>query len=117
MKYPFNEEYKMALTKEQRKIYNANYWQKHKGILGPKNRQYYKNHACELNKRRTDRSREEKIKVLTHYGNDILACVACGEKRLACLTIDHIGGGGNKHRKRINKEGNSFYFWLIKNGR
>ena len=35
-----------------------------------------------------------KREVLTHYGNDKLACVKCGEENIACLSIDHINGGG-----------------------
>jgi len=35
-----------------------------------------------------------KTEVLTHYGKGYLACVICGESRLACLSIDHINGGG-----------------------
>lgn len=42
-----------------------------------------------------------RIEVLTHYGNGKLACVKCGEDSIFCLTLDHIEGGGNKHKKRI----------------
>jgi len=41
-----------------------------------------------------------------------LACVRCGESRLACLSIDHANGGGVAHKKEINK---NFYLWLIQN--
>jgi len=55
-----------------------------------------------------------KTDVLRHYGNGELACVNCGECRLPCLTIDHIDGGGLKHRRQIglgNKKigGTNFY--------
>ena len=51
-------------------------------------------------------------KIITHYGNGKCSCVNCGESRLACLSIDHIKGDGNKHIKLI--KGN-LYNWLIKN--
>ena len=35
---------------------------------------------------------------LDHYGGK---CVCCGETRDFFLGIDHIGGGGNKHRRAI----------------
>lgn len=40
-------------------------------------------------------------------------CFCCAENRLAFLTIDHIEGGGTKHRK----EGKipNIYLWLIQN--
>lgn len=56
--------------------------------------------------------RELRIEVLTHYGNGKCACVGCGESRLACLTIDHIYGWGNQHRKQSKRYGYSFYIQL-----
>ena len=59
--------------------------------------------------------RKAKERVLAHYGNQRLACVHCGESRTACLTIDHIEGGGTKHFKELGKYGSAFYQWLISN--
>lgn len=39
-------------------------------------------------------------------------CACCGEKEKAFLTIDHVYGGGCKHRKEI---GSDIYRWLRKN--
>lgn len=44
--------------------------------------------------------------VLEHYGNK---CVCCGESEYKFLSMDHIGGGGVKHRKQINT---NIYQWL-----
>ena len=52
---------------------------------------------------------EIKREVLAHYGKNQLACVICGESRLACLSIDHIDGGGKSHRKELNAYGHRFY--------
>lgn len=61
--------------------------------------------------------REElKIDVLTHYGNGKCACVGCGESRSACLSIDHIDGGGNQQRKRGERAGYHLYLLLKRNG-
>ena len=54
-----------------------------------------------------------KVRVLTHYSSGKLSCVRCGEGDIACLTIDHINGGGHQHRKAV---GSHFYHWLIKQG-
>lgn len=51
------------------------------------------------------------IEVLVHYGGK---CVCCNEKELVCLTIDHINGGGTKHRKEVG-DGTQFYYWLKRN--
>jgi len=53
-----------------------------------------------------------KLRVLAHYSSGELACVHCGEDDLACLSIDHINGGGQQHRRVV---GSHFYAWLIKN--
>jgi hypothetical protein len=51
--------------------------------------------------------------VLTHYGNGELACVKCGFDDIRALSIDHINGGGSKHRASINHT--NIYRWLAKN--
>lgn len=50
--------------------------------------------------------------VLSHYGD---RCECCGEKNKEFLTIDHVDGGGNIHRRKINRHGVKFYAWLIHN--
>jgi len=50
--------------------------------------------------------------VMAHYGG---RCACCGEDRLQFLTIDHINGGGTKHRKEIGHGGHAVYRWLIRN--
>jgi len=47
--------------------------------------------------------------VFNHYGKQ---CACCGEKELKFLSIDHIDGNGEKHRKKINRKIN---IWLVKN--
>jgi len=43
-------------------------------------------------------------------------CACCGVSEIEFLTIDHINGGGEKHRASIGKVGGSpFYRWLKNN--
>lgn len=58
-----------------------------------------------------------KAEVLSYYGKGKVACVLCGESRLACLSIDHINGNGCQERKRfgVNRYGYKFYLYLKKN--
>ena len=55
---------------------------------------------------------EEKCKrlVFEHYGKK---CECCGEDNEMFLTIDHINGGGTKHRKKI--KGEKITTWLYRN--
>lgn len=52
---------------------------------------------------------KDRIKCLTKYGG---VCACCKEGRYEFLAIDHINGGGNKHRKEI---GGKLVRWLKKN--
>ena len=65
-----------------------------------------------------------RLQALNYYCNNLpkCQCSGCDETQIEFLTIDHIGGGGNKHRreikrnqssKRINPSG-SIYRWLKK---
>jgi hypothetical protein len=64
------------------------------------------------------RNFDNKMLVLRYYSdNNEPFCCCCGEKHFEFLAIDHINGGGNKHRKQLGLKsgGASFYRWLIKN--
>lgn len=53
------------------------------------------------------------MQVLSHYSNGWPTCSCCGEKSIEFLSIHHLNGGGNRHRK-IDKIGNT-YAWLRRN--
>jgi hypothetical protein len=53
-----------------------------------------------------------RVEVLRHYGQ---ACSCCGESTQEFLCIDHIKGGGGKHRNEIGS-GYCFYLWLRSSG-
>lgn len=63
-------------------------------------------------------AQKRRLEVLTHYGGNPPKCVCCGEPIIEFLTVDHINGGGEKHRKQIrskNGKKTNFYRWLIDN--
>ena len=51
------------------------------------------------------------------YGGIKYSCEHCPEKtgNIEFLTIDHINGGGNDHRRQIGRGGVSIYRWLKNN--
>jgi hypothetical protein len=56
---------------------------------------------------------KNKIAAIRHYSGGKMACACCGETTLEFLGIDHINGGGTKHRKKLgNPGGFVFYIWL-----
>jgi hypothetical protein len=62
-------------------------------------------------KKGRERSRALREEVLRHYGGK---CACCGELRSEFLAVDHIQGGGGKHRKEIGA-GTAYFSWLKKN--
>jgi hypothetical protein len=52
-----------------------------------------------------------KKEIIQVYG---CICQCCGESNPTLLTIDHINGGGDKHRKEVGSH--VLYPWLKKNG-
>lgn len=94
---------------DKRKNYNEAYYNKNQDRL--KRTEAIRNYMA-LGKRRKQKE-QLKIKVLTYYGNGKLACIICGEGRLACLSIHHIDNNGAEHRKDI--KGKDICAWLVQN--
>ena len=76
------------------------------------NRRWYKTHKQSRNETGRRYNKRLKATVIGHYGGK-RACPGCKETNMAFLTIDHIKGGGTRHRRNISR-GNGFYLWLIR---
>jgi hypothetical protein len=94
-----------AERREQERAYSVKYNEEHR----EERANFRAEHREELNARVAKRHREKRDAVLNHYGT---TCACCPESERAFLTIDHVNGGGNKHRKEI---GRNFTEWLFKN--
>ena len=51
---------------------------------------------------------------MTHYCGGEPSCQCCGEANYLFLTMDHIGGGGMKHRKEVRAD--KLPMWLKRQG-
>ncbi len=112
-------------SKEERK----KYYDKNKDEINKKRREHAKTPEVRERIRKTDAawrsnnrekanrlSRISKKKyevrakklVFEHYGKK---CACCEEEEQIFLTIDHINGGGTKHRKKIKEK---IYNWYLK---
>lgn len=58
------------------------------------------------------KNRKLRLEVLTYYSGGPPTCACCGENHFEFLAIDHINGGGNKHRKEVGTS--TMYNWLRK---
>lgn len=79
-------------------------------------REYNNLNRESVSKSRRARDLSIKIGVMAHYGHGLPRCCLCPETRLGALAIDHIGGGGKKHRTSLSKDGSAFYRWLTSAG-
>ena len=73
-------------------------------------KRYYESHkaeAAQYSKRRNEALKKE---ALGGYGG---VCACCSESRLEFLSLDHINGGGSKHRRALKASGTgNFYLWI-----
>lgn len=64
------------------------------------------------------RARRESINLrlaaISIYSGGTNACACCGETEYEFLAIDHIAGGGRRHKAAIGKRGNGFIRWLAR---
>jgi len=87
------------------------YQAKHKEYM----KQYRIRNKEELNTKQKARHKAIRLEVLQYYsGKEIPDCLCCGEQMFEFLHIDHINGGGLKHRRQVcGSEG--LFYWLKKN--
>ena len=75
-------------------------------------RQYYKKNKQKILEHTRAYHRGLKENVLLYYGMGSISCALCNHRNIESLSIDHINGGGHRHRKIT---GSGFYNWLIRN--
>ena len=68
------------------------------------------------NRRQREGVRRLKAEVLCHYSGGLLKCACCGDSHIEFLGIDHVDGGGTKHRIELGHGGGVLYRWLKRNG-
>ncbi len=68
------------------------------------------------------RNTRRRLRILQHYSNSTVPfCNCCGEKEIRFLSVDHMNGGGTKHREVLSKGLNKpaggavMYNWIIRN--
>ena len=103
-------------NKKRLDAYRKSWYRKNIKWQRERTRNYQRKRAVRIAETSKIIRNKRKTEVMKHYGNGYAKCVNCKERRLAALSIDHINGGGCKHRKELkNIRGVAFYNWLIKN--
>lgn len=92
------------------------YYLENKEYIIEKVNEYISNNRVKHNNWAMVARNKLKLKVFLHYCDGQLRCKNCNQSELSLLTIDHIDGDGNKHRKEVGiKTGYSTYRWLKRN--
>ncbi len=96
-----------SLPEEQKVAYRAQQEQKRRSLS--------REGKDALNTRKRAQRDALRLEVLHAYGG---VCACCGESEVAFLCIDHVHGGGNKHRRELKESGRSgsLYYWLRSTG-
>jgi len=131
----FNQKYCSKLCREKSKYlrhkkkyseYMRKWYKRNREKTLQRVKKYNEAHKEEIKQRYTPKKRREwsrksnrknKIIVMEYYsGSSPPKCACCGESHIEFLEIDHIGGGGCEHRRKLGLVGGTvFYRWLIKN--
>jgi hypothetical protein len=103
--------------KEEKAYYSKEYGRAfraaHSEELKTRHAAYHAAHREEINAKHRAHYQDLRLEALEHYGSK---CACCGETTFEFLSIDHINGGGNQHRKELGiKAGNKFVRWLKEN--
>ncbi len=91
--------------KERNKEYYAEYHKRYK-------RDYYGDNRDRILEQKRALYKKHRQEVFVAYGG--AKCSCCGETEFHFLCIDHVNGGGNKHRKEV-PGGVGMISWLRKN--
>jgi len=96
--------------------YDPQYYAEHKEQFHLQQQRYYYNNLEKSRERSREKDRKNKLEALKYYSITIVPCCSrCGIIDTDVLTIDHINGGGNKHRRELGICSSHFNRWLKKN--
>lgn len=103
-------------NKGEIKCRKHDYYLRNKEDITQKVNYYIKNNRDKHNLYRKKSGIKLKTEVFSHYCGGEVKCKHCETNELYLLTIDHVNGGGNKHRKATGmKTGYNCYCWLKRN--
>lgn len=86
-----------------------------KNCIGQRDKEYRSKNRGLINRRKREYRLKIKIEVFGHYAGRPPKCACCDELHIEFLGIDHINGGGTKHRRKIGKGSSQIYRWLKRN--
>lgn len=108
--FPKRKDTKGGIRKECKECFNKEHrkwWKKTRPLRLEYSKKFYANNREKIIKQKVYSNlkarRLARLDCINYYSNGKNCCECCGEKNKEFLTIDHINGGGNKHRKKIKE--------------
>src|SRR5258708_2811635 len=95
-----------------RVAYMAKYFKDNREKFRQYGKKWYDKDPKHANELREARKQVVRNAVIAAYGNK---CACCSETIKEFLSVDHVNGGGGKHRKEIGGT-EAFYYWLRRHG-
>lgn len=106
LRYKQKNPEKIRAARKRWRVKHAEEIKKHK-------QKYYLENRTEWQRKRKQRVFQLKMEIIKHYTKGRMCCANCGLRDVKNLTVDHINGNGEKHRKTMKLSGgHSFYLWL-----
>ena len=97
-------------TEEMREC-KKKYYQENKEVVLAQHKKYREDNQDKVAEAKRRKWAELRYRVLDYYSSGKICCAICSEDRLPCLSVDHLNGGGNKHRREVGF-GYAFYLWI-----
>jgi len=121
------QKYRKAHPEKHRRASHKYYWKEVDARRHYSRIRYYKNHEFSkaqgrrwyaankkiINEKSRKTFQRMRIETFLRYGG--LICKCCGETGMDFLSIDHVNGRGNEHRKEIGVGSSSILRWLKRN--
>jgi hypothetical protein len=110
-----DKKYQME-NRERLTIQKHEYYMNNKEEIKKRIDDYISKNRDKHNKWGTKSKNKLKLETFSRYCGGDVKCSNCGEKDYQILSIDHIEGNGNQHRKETKTRGGySTYSWLKRN--
>lgn len=92
-------------------------WWENRDKYIAKNKEFREKNKDALSKKQNEYYNSLRLNAINHYSNGTMICKFCGNNVVHQLCLDHIDGGGTKHRKlNHGVRGRSVFSWVKQNG-
>lgn len=99
-----------------RSTYYKDWYKNNKAKVHAQHKAYYYRHHEMSKAKGRERNQTLRRETLAIYSHGLNQCACCGDAHYEFLALDHINGGGNVERKKLNRTGMAFYRWLKAHG-